>query len=112
VIELLENPEAVLSLKNDEVVLVGGVPVIFNVDNIIKGWGFFTTQASREVEYVAECAEIAKREQDPFIASIVQEAIYSDYIHNVRLTGKGVGLYKIEDFVAAFKQGPDAFSIY
>jgi hypothetical protein len=107
--ELLDNPELVLTLPTQSLVLVGGVRMIFSRDNVIHGWGFFTTEASRFEDYERECNKID--EPDPFMRDVMENCIYPDYIQHVRPVERGAALCKLSDFVEMFSKGVDGYNV-
>ena len=104
---ILNNPEAVLTLKHGDVVFVGDRECVFEAGETRV---YFVTSDSDQEAHAAACAKAeAEREPDsPLTDTMIGCALYSDFIFHVRQkveNGQGAAYLHREEFVEMFKTG-------
>jgi len=111
-IELLDNPESVNELVDDQRVMVGGVECIFSCDNKRvpqSTYVYLTTASSRVTAYHEELERLEKKMrdegQDEFVISMAGHCIYGDYIYNFRQTENGAAMMNREQMIDILKSG-------
>jgi len=109
-IELLDHPETVNDLVDQQHVLVGGVECVF-VHDYQSGSSLvhLQTLSSRQFEYEEEvrrlCKELEEDGADDFVVKAVPDLIYQQYIHHLRKTENGVALMERRHIIEILKSG-------
>nr|DAF93597.1 MAG TPA: hypothetical protein [Myoviridae sp. ctshb19] len=111
-IELLDDPETVNSLEDDQHVLVGGVECVFNCDSVRvpnSNYVYLTTYSSRVAEYHAEVERLENEMRGlgemECVIQMAGHCIYPDYIQNFRQTENGAAMMSREQMIDILKSG-------